>query len=142
MMQDIPRQELSLVILLKITQENAESSIMHSKKNLVFSIVDFEHNFNVWILHYARSLVLLSKKILEFSTHDLETLLFLGSYKIMQDLMCILPRKILDFQCMILILCIVWILQDKARSLVHLSKKNLVFTSMILKLYCCMDLTQ
>ena len=84
----------------------------------------------------------LAKKILGFSTHDLEALLLLGSYKIMQDLLCILPRNILDFQSMILILSIVWILQDNARSLVRLSKKNLVFTNMILKLYCCMDLTR
>ena len=82
------------------------------------------------------------QKILGFSTRDLETLLLLGSYKIMQDLLCIFPRKILDFQCMILILSIVWILQDNARSLVHLFKKNLVFTSMILKLYCSVDLTR
>ena len=56
--------------------------------------------------------------------YDLETLLLCGSYKIMQDFLCIFPRKILEFQCMILKLyyCV-----DNARSLVHLSKENLGF---------------
>ena len=113
---------------------------MHSKKNLGFSILDFEHysmygsykimqdhlyifprkflDFQHMILklYYCLDLTRLCKiscaSFQEKSWHILETLLLCGSYKIMQDLLCIFPRKILEFQCI------------------------------FLKLYCCVDRTR
>ena len=120
-----------------ITQENAVSPIMHSKKNLGFSIIDYEQTSMYGSYKIMQDHLY---KILGISMHGLETLLLLGSYKIMQDLLCIFPRKILEFQCMILKLSTVWILQDNARYFVHLSKRILVFTSMVLKLCCCVGL--
>ena len=59
----------------------------------------------------------------------------------MQDLLCIFPSKSCIYKHDLETL-LVWILQDIARSFVHLSKKNLVFTNMILKLYYSVDLTR
>ena len=73
--------------------------------------------------------------------HILETLPLCGSYKIMQDILCIF-QEISCISMHDLEILLVWILQDNARSLVHFSKKYLVFQCMIMKLYCSVDLTR
>ena len=80
-----------------------------------------------------QDLLCIFQEISCISMHDLEILLLCGSYKIMQDLLCIFLRNILYFNAWSWNNTVVWILQDYARSLVHLSKKNLGISMHILE---------
>ena len=152
MMQDIPRQELSLVILLK-----DYSSIMHSKKNHGYSIVETSMygSYNIMQDH----LYIFPRKFSDFQHMILKLYYCLDLTRLLCKISCASFQE-KSFQYMFLKLSIVCMHSKKNHgySIVETSmygsykimqdhlyifpRKFSDFQHMILKFYYCLDLTR